>query len=141
MPDKELKDYTDRRVYEMISAADTDGVFQLESAGMKQFMLQLRPGCLEDLIAGISLFRPGPMDQIPKYLSGKNHPDQVTYLSEKLRPALKATYGCMVYQEQVMRIVRDVAGYSMGRSDLVRRAMAKRSTMLCRRKGITLCTA
>lgn len=126
VPDKELKDYTDRRVYEMISAADTDGVFQLESAGMKQFMLQLRPGCLEDLIAGISLFRPGPMDQIPKYLSGKNHPDQVTYLSEKLRPALKATYGCMVYQEQVMRIVRDVAGYSMGRSDLVRRAMAKK---------------
>ena len=126
VPDKELKDYTDRRVYEMISGADTDGVFQLESAGMKQFMLQLRPGCLEDLIAGISLFRPGPMDQIPKYLSGKNHPDQVTYLSEKLRPALKATYGCMVYQEQVMRIVRDVAGYSMGRSDLVRRAMAKK---------------
>ncbi len=126
VPDKELKDYTDKRVYEMISAADTDGVFQLESAGMKQFMLQLRPGCLEDLIAGISLFRPGPMDQIPKYLVGKNNPDKVTYLHEKLRPALNATYGCMVYQEQVMRIVRDVAGYSMGRSDLVRRAMAKK---------------
>lgn len=126
VPDRELKDYTDKRVYEMISAADTDGVFQLESAGMKQFMLQLRPGCLEDLIAGISLFRPGPMDQIPKYLVGKNNPDKVTYLHEKLRPALNATYGCMVYQEQVMRIVRDVAGYSMGRSDLVRRAMAKK---------------
>lgn len=126
VPDRELKDYTDKRVYEMISTADTDGVFQLESAGMKQFMLQLRPGCLEDLIAGISLFRPGPMDQIPKYLVGKNNPDKVTYLHEKLRPALNATYGCMVYQEQVMRIVRDVAGYSMGRSDLVRRAMAKK---------------
>ncbi len=126
VPDAELKTYEDPRVYAMISAADTDGVFQLESAGMRQFMLQLRPNCLEDLIAGISLFRPGPMDQIPKYIAGKNNPDGVTYLHDKLRPALKATYGCMVYQEQVMRIVRDVAGYSMGRSDLVRRAMAKK---------------
>ncbi len=126
VPDEELESYEDKAVYELISAADTDGVFQLESAGMKQFMLQLKPGCLEDLIAGISLFRPGPMDQIPKYLAGKNNPEAVTYLHEKLRPALKATYGCMVYQEQVMRIVRDIAGYSMGRSDLVRRAMAKK---------------
>lgn len=126
VPDEELKRYDDKAVYDMISAADTDGVFQLESAGMRQFMLQLKPGCLEDIIAGISLFRPGPMDQIPKYLAGKNDPKAVTYLHELLRPALQTTYGCMVYQEQVMRIVRDVAGYSMGRSDLVRRAMAKK---------------
>lgn len=118
--------YEDPKVYEMISAADTDGIFQLESAGMRQFLLQLRPNTFEDVIAGISLFRPGPMDQIPKYVAGKNDPDHVTYLHEKLRPALQTTYGCMVYQEQVMRIVRDVAGYSMGRSDLVRRAMAKK---------------
>lgn len=126
VPDLSKLEYDDPKVYEMISAADTDGVFQLESAGMRQFMLQLKPGNLEDVIAGISLFRPGPMDQIPKYLAGKNDPDNVRYLHEKLRPALQATYGCMVYQEQVMRIVRDIAGYSMGRSDLVRRAMAKK---------------
>lgn len=126
VPDLSKLEYDDPNVYEMISAADTDGVFQLESAGMRQFMLQLKPGNLEDVIAGISLFRPGPMDQIPKYLAGKNDPDNVRYLHEKLRPALQATYGCMVYQEQVMRIVRDIAGYSMGRSDLVRRAMAKK---------------
>lgn len=126
VPDLGKLQYDDPKVYEMISRADTDGVFQLESAGMRQFMLQLKPGCLEDVIAGISLFRPGPMDQIPKYLAGKNDPQNVRYLHEKLRPALQATYGCMVYQEQVMRIVRDIAGYSMGRSDLVRRAMAKK---------------
>ncbi len=126
LPENALTVYEDPKVYELISAADTDGVFQLESAGMRQFMLQLRPNNMEDVIAGISLFRPGPMDQIPKYVAGKNDPEHVTYLHDKLRPALKTTYGCMVYQEQVMRIVRDVAGYSMGRSDLVRRAMAKK---------------
>ncbi len=126
VPDLKTLTFDDEKIYAMISAADTDGVFQLESAGMRQFMLQLRPGNLEDIIAGISLFRPGPMDQIPKYLAGKNDPHNVRYLHEKLRPALQATYGCMVYQEQVMRIVRDIAGYSMGRSDLVRRAMAKK---------------
>jgi len=126
VPDLKTLSFDDEKIYAMISAADTDGVFQLESAGMRQFMLQLRPGNLEDIIAGISLFRPGPMDQIPKYLAGKNDPHNVKYLHEKLRPALQATYGCMVYQEQVMRIVRDIAGYSMGRSDLVRRAMAKK---------------
>ena len=126
IPDGALTTYEDHGVYELISAADTDGVFQLESAGMRQFMLQLRPNTFEDIIAGISLFRPGPMDQIPKYVAGKNDPEHVTYLHEMLRPALQTTYGCMVYQEQVMRIVRDVAGYSMGRSDLVRRAMAKK---------------
>ena len=126
VPNLKKLQYDDPKVYQMISAADTDGVFQLESAGMRQFMLQLKPGNLEDIIAGISLFRPGPMDQIPKYLAGKNDPENVHYLHEKLRPALQATYGCMVYQEQVMRIVRDIAGYSMGRSDLVRRAMAKK---------------
>lgn len=126
LPDGALTHYDDPKVYDMISAADTDGVFQLESAGMRQFMLQLKPNTFEDIIAGISLFRPGPMDQIPKYIAGKNDPEHVTYLHDKLRPALCATYGCMVYQEQVMRIVRDVAGYSMGRSDLVRRAMAKK---------------
>ena len=126
VPDLGRLQYDDPKVYAMISAADTDGVFQLESAGMRQFMLQLKPGNLEDVIAGISLFRPGPMDQIPKYLAGKNDPEHVRYLHERLRPALQATYGCMVYQEQVMRIVRDIAGYSMGRSDLVRRAMAKK---------------
>ncbi|HWQ58480.1 MAG TPA: DNA polymerase III subunit alpha [Clostridia bacterium] len=126
LPEGALTTYEDPKVYELISAADTDGVFQLESAGMRQFMLQLRPNTFEDIIAGISLFRPGPMDQIPKYVAGKNDPEHVTYLHEKLRPALQTTYGCMVYQEQVMKIVRDVAGYSMGRSDLVRRAMAKK---------------
>ncbi|HOG01157.1 MAG: DNA polymerase III subunit alpha [Firmicutes bacterium ADurb.Bin248] len=126
LPEGALTTYEDPKIYELISAADTDGVFQLESAGMRQFMLQLRPNNFEDIIAGISLFRPGPMDQIPKYVAGKNDPEHVTYLHEKLRPALRTTYGCMVYQEQVMKIVRDVAGYSMGRSDLVRRAMAKK---------------
>ncbi len=126
VPPNALTTYEDSKVYELISSAETDGIFQLESAGMRQFMLQLRPNNFEDVIAGISLFRPGPMDQIPKYVAGKNDPEHVTYLHEKLRPALQMTYGCMVYQEQVMRIVRDIAGYSMGRSDLVRRAMAKK---------------
>ena len=103
-----------------------EGIFQLESAGMKSFMKQLKPRTIEDIIAGIALYRPGPMDFIPKYIRGKEHPETVTYDCEKVRPILESTYGCIVYQEQVMQIVRDLAGYSMGRSDLVRRAMSKK---------------
>ena len=116
----------DPAVYEMISQGDTDGVFQLESAGMKSFLTNMRPENFEDIIAAISLYRPGPMDSIPRYVAGKHDPSTVTYKTEKLKPILDVTYGCMVYQEQVMQIVRDLAGYSMGRSDLVRRAMAKK---------------
>ena len=118
--------YDDPDVYRMIASADTDGVFQLESGGMRQFMTQLKPDCFEDLIAGISLFRPGPMDQIPRYVKGKHDPKSVVYTHPMLEPILKNTYGCMVYQEQVMEIVRALGGYSYGRSDLVRRAMAKK---------------
>ena len=110
----------------MITKGDTDGVFQLESAGMRAFMGQLKPDCFEDIIAGISLFRPGPMDQIPKYVRGKHDASSVRYDHPLLKPILSNTYGCMVYQEQVMEIVRSLAGYSYGRSDLVRRAMAKK---------------
>ncbi|MDI6600521.1 MAG: DNA polymerase III subunit alpha [Thermoanaerobacteraceae bacterium] len=124
--DLDRMDYDDPKVYEMISAGDTDGVFQLESSGMRQFMRDLKPSCLEDIIAGISLYRPGPMDQIPLYVYNKNHPEEVTYEHPLLKPILEVTYGCMVYQEQVMQIVRNLAGYSLGRSDLVRRAMAKK---------------
>ena len=116
----------DRAVYDMISAGRTDGVFQLESAGITSFMKELKPTCLEDLIAGISLYRPGPMDFIPQYIKGKNDPANITYLTPELEPILKATYGCIVYQEQVMQIVRDLGGYTLGRSDLVRRAMSKK---------------
>lgn len=116
----------DPLVYQLIGQGKTEGVFQLESAGMKQFMRELQPKCLEDLIAGISLYRPGPMDFIPKYIKGKNHPEQMQYIDDKLIPILENTYGCIVYQEQVMQIVRDLAGYSLGRSDLVRRAMSKK---------------
>lgn len=126
IPELNKLECNDPKVFSMIDAADTDAVFQLESAGMRQFMLQLKPDNIEDIIAGIALFRPGPMDQIPKYISGKNNKKNISYAHEKLRPALETTYGCMVYQEQVMQIVRDLAGYSMGRSDLVRRAMAKK---------------
>lgn len=119
-------DFDDKDVYNMISNGNTEGVFQLESAGMKQFMTELKPSKLEDIIAGISLYRPGPMDQIPKYIQNKNHPENIMYEHELLKPILDVTYGCMVYQEQVMQIVRDLAGYSLGRSDLVRRAMAKK---------------
>ena len=104
----------------------TAGIFQLESAGMTQFMKELQPTSLEDVIAGISLYRPGPMDSIPKYLRNKNNPDQITYEHPLLEDILDVTYGCIVYQEQVMQIVRDLAGYSYGRSDLVRRAMSKK---------------
>ncbi len=113
-------------VYEMIGNGETDGVFQLESAGMKKFMKELKPKTLEDIIAGISLYRPGPMDSIPMYVYNKNHIDKVTYLHPALEPILKVTYGCIVYQEQVMEIVRKLAGFSMGQADQVRRAMSKK---------------
>lgn len=116
----------DGEVYQLISQGKTEGVFQLESAGMKQFMRELQPKRLEDLIAGISLYRPGPMDFIPKYVKGKNNPEKIQYTHKSLEPILENTYGCIVYQEQVMQIVRDLAGYSLGRSDLVRRAMSKK---------------
>lgn len=116
----------DPAVYDMICQGKTEGVFQLESGGMKQFMKELQPRCLEDMIAGIALYRPGPMDFIPKYIKGKNAGGNVQYTHPKLEPILENTYGCIVYQEQVMQIVRDLAGYSLGRSDLVRRAMSKK---------------
>ena len=118
--------YDDPKVYELLASGKTEGIFQLESAGMKAFMKKLKPQCLEDVIAGISLYRPGPMDFIPKYIEGKNDQEHITYECEQLRPILEPTYGCIVYQEQVMQIVRDLAGYSYGRSDLVRRAMSKK---------------
>ena len=116
----------DPAVYQMICDGDTDGVFQMEGAGMTGFLTNMKPTCFEDIIAAISLYRPGPMDSIPQYIAGKVNPQSVHYDTEKLRPILEVTYGCMVYQEQVMQIVRDLAGYSYGRSDLVRRAMAKK---------------
>lgn len=119
-------EFDDPAVYELLSAGKTDGVFQLESAGMKSFMKQLKPKNLDEVIAGISLYRPGPMDFIPKYLANREHPERIVYDTPQLEKILKSTYGCMVYQEQVMQIVMELAGYSMGRSDLVRRAMAKK---------------
>ena len=120
----------DPAVYEMISAGDTDGVFQLEGGGMRAFLTNMKPGNFEDIIAAISLYRPGPMESIPRYIEGKHNPASVHYETEKLKPILDVTYGCMVYQEQVMQIVRDLAGYSYGRSDLVRRAMAKKKAKI-----------
>ncbi|NLK21265.1 MAG: DNA polymerase III subunit alpha [Epulopiscium sp.] len=119
-------DFNDKEVYALISAAKTEGVFQLESTGMKNFMKELQPRDLEDIIAGISLYRPGPMDFIPKYIKGKKNKEAIEYSTLALEPILSTTYGCIVYQEQVMQIVRDLAGYSLGRSDLVRRAMSKK---------------
>ena len=119
-------DYDDKKVLASLGTGKTDGVFQLESQGMKNFMKELKPQNLEDVIAGISLYRPGPMDFIPSYIKGKNNPDLVTYETPQLEPILAPTYGCIVYQEQVMQIVRDLGGYTMGRSDLVRRAMSKK---------------
>ena len=119
-------DYEDKKVYEMLGAGRTDGVFQLESAGMTSFMKELKPGSLEDVIAGISLYRPGPMDFIPQYIKGKNHAESIRYDCPQLEPILKSTYGCIVYQEQVMQIVRSLGGYTLGRSDLLRRAMSKK---------------
>lgn len=119
-------DFDDKKVLASIGTGKTDGVFQLESGGMKNFMKELKPENLEDIIAGISLYRPGPMDFIPKYIKGKNSGGVVTYECPQLEPILSPTYGCIVYQEQVMQIVRDLGGYSLGRSDLVRRAMSKK---------------
>ena len=119
-------DYNDPRVLASIGTGKTDGVFQLESGGMKNFMKELKPKSLEDIIAGISLYRPGPMDFIPKYIKGKNSNEEITYSCKELEPILSPTYGCIVYQEQVMQIVRDLGGYTLGRSDLVRRAMSKK---------------
>lgn len=118
--------YDDAKVYEMISSGNTLGVFQLESSGMTQFMKSLKPNCFEDIVAGISLFRPGPMDAIPTYIKNKKSPDNVKYVTPELAPILDVTYGCLVYQEQVMQIVRQLAGYSYGQADIVRRAMSKK---------------
>ena len=126
--DLDTIDYNDKRVLDSLGTGKTEGVFQLESAGMRSFMKELKPESLEDIIAGIALYRPGPMDFIPKYLHGKNNPKDVTYDCPQLEPILKNTHGCIVYQEQVMQIVRDLAGYTLGRSDLVRRAMSKKKT-------------
>jgi len=119
-------DYDDKLVLSSVGTGRTDGVFQLESAGMKNFMKELKPQNLEDIIAGISLYRPGPMEFIPKYIAGKNNHNAISYLCPQLEPILAPTYGCIVYQEQVMQIVRDLGGYTLGRSDLVRRAMSKK---------------
>ena len=119
-------DFNDKAVLDSIGTGRTDGIFQLESAGMKSFMKELKPQSLEDIIAGISLYRPGPMDFIPQYIKGKNDQSSITYDCPQLEPILKPTYGCIVYQEQVMQIVRDLAGFTLGRSDLLRRAMGKK---------------
>ena len=118
--------YDDPKVYEVIAKGNTQGIFQLESGGMTQFMKNLKPDCFEDIVAGVALYRPGPMASIPTYIENKKHPDQITYIHESLEPILSVTYGCLIYQEQVMQIVRDLGGYSYGRSDLVRRAMGKK---------------
>ena len=119
-------DYNDKAVLDSLGTGKTDGVFQLESTGMKNFMKELKPQSLEDIIAGISLYRPGPMDFIPQYIRGKNHPETITYDCQQLESILEPTYGCIVYQEQVMQIVQKLAGYTLGRADLVRRAMSKK---------------
>lgn len=126
--------YEDEDVYSMISAGRTEGVFQLESSGMKSFMTELKPGNLEDVIAGISLYRPGPMDFIPSYIKGKNHTEDIIYDAPQLEKILAPTYGCIVYQEQVMQIVMELAGYTLGRSDLVRRAMSKKKADVMERE-------
>ena len=119
-------DYDDKKVLDSIGTGKCDGVFQLESAGMKNFMKELKPQSLEDVIAGISLYRPGPMDFIPKYIKGKNEPESISYVCKELEPILEPTYGCIVYQEQVMQIVQELAGYTMGQADNIRRAMSKK---------------
>ena len=124
--DMENIDYNDKAVLSSIGTGRTDGIFQLESGGMKSFMKELKPQSLEDVIAGISLYLPGPMAFIPQYIRGKDHPETITYDCPQLEPILAPTYGCIVYQEQVMQIVRDLAGYTLGRSDLLRRAMSKK---------------
>ena len=121
------KEMNDKKVFEETwQSGNTSGVFQFESQGMRNFMKELKPDCLEDIIAGVSLYRPGPMDQIPRYIKNKLNPEHSEYTHPSLEPILNVTYGCMVYQEQVMQIVRDLAGYSLGRADLVRRAMGKK---------------
>ena len=136
--DMQQIDYNDKKVLDSLGTGRSDGVFQLESAGMKNFMKELKPQSLEDVIAGISLYRPGPMDFIPQYIRGKNHPDTIQYDCPQLEPILKPTYGCIVYQEQVMQIVRNLAGYTLGRSDLVRRAMSKKKAAVMEKERRTL---
>ena len=120
------REMNDQKVYKLWQSGDSMGIFQFESQGMTNFMKELKPDCLEDIIAGVSLYRPGPMDQIPRYIANKQDPEHAVYTHPALKPILEVTYGCMVYQEQVMQIVRDLAGYSLGRADLVRRAMGKK---------------
>ena len=132
--DMDRINYEDPAVYASLATGKTDGVFQLESAGMKNFMKELKPRSMEDVIAGISLYRPGPMDFIPQYIRGKDHPDEITYDCPQLEPILEPTYGCIVYQEQVMQIVRDLGGYSLGRADLVRRAMSKKKAAVMQKE-------
>lgn len=124
--DADRINYDDKAVFASLSTGHTDGVFQLESGGMQNFMKELKPGSLEDVIAGIALYRPGPMDFIPRYVAGKQHPETISYDAPQLQPILQSTYGCIVYQEQVMQIVQNLGGYSLGRADLVRRAMSKK---------------
>lgn len=128
-------DLTDPKIYTLISSGDCGGIFQLESSGIISFMKELRPEGFEDIVAGISLYRPGPMDQIPKYIANKKNPAQIVYADPALKPILDVTYGCMVYQEQVMQIFRELAGFSMGRSDLVRRAMSKKKADVMEHEG------
>ena len=128
-------DFNDPKVMEMIGNGNTEGIFQLESAGMKSFMKELKPSALEDVIAGISLYRPGPMEFIPRYLKGKNDPSSIRYECDKLEPILKPTYGCIVYQEQVMQIVRD-----LGEAILCAVRCQKRKNRSCKRSGRALCT-
>ena len=135
--DIDALDFDDKAVLASIGTGKTDGIFQLESAGMKNFMKELKPQNLEDIIAGISLYRPGPMDFIPKYIRGKNNQNSITYSCPQLEPILAPTYGCIVYQEQVMQIVRDLGGYTLGRSDLVRRAMSKKKQYVMEKERAT----
>ncbi len=124
--DLDTIDYSKREVFDLISSGNTDGVFQMESPGMQSFMQELKPDSLEDIIAGIALYRPGPMEQIPRYINNKKHPDEVTYKHPLLEQTLNVTYGCMVYQEQVLEIVRNLAGYSLGKADSMRRTISKK---------------
>lgn len=135
--DIEHIDYNDPKVLALIGSGKTEGIFQLESSGMKSFMKELKPQSLEDIIAGISLYRPGPMDFIPRYIRGKNHPETISYDCPQLEAILEPTYGCIVYQEQVMQIVRDLGGYTLGRSDLLRRAMSKKKASVMEKERHT----
>lgn len=132
-PDLGKLSFDDPNVYKLISDGETKAVFQLEQEGMKKFMMQLQPNCLEEIIAGVALYRPGPMQFIPNYIDCKFHPEHIHYLHPMLENSLKVTYGCIVYQEQVMNIAREVAGYSFGKADELRRAMGKRTPRKWRR--------